>query len=180
MYQYGRAYLVESSRIAWQLRGTPLAFPDEKVSLLTDFVLNGWQWMARGINTVPGTMDRSSSRKDGLQSADMRFLIPFLIELQPEKAVELNRMAAVQNGKGSLNGFRYYPYSDFAVFHQPGFSYFLKTISNRTYATESINNENLKGRLLNSGDAYLIRDGQEYFNLMPMWDWTALPGVTTF
>jgi chondroitin AC lyase len=60
------------------------------------------------------------------------------------------------------------------------FSFFLKTISNRTLATESINNENLKGRLLNNGDAYLIKDGHEYFNLMPVWDWELLPGVTNF
>jgi chondroitin AC lyase len=33
---------------------------------------------------------------------------------------------------------------------------------------------------MNSGDAYIIRDGQEYFNLMPVWDWDKLPGITSF
>jgi|ADGO01.1.fsa_nt_gi Polysaccharide lyase family 8, super-sandwich domain. len=58
--------------------------------------------------------------------------------------------------------------------------FFLKTISSRTLPTESINNENLKGRLLHSGDAYLVRDGKEYYDLMPVWDWNLLPGVTVF
>jgi chondroitin AC lyase len=180
MYQYGKAFLIESCRIAWQLRETPLAFPGGKIDILTDLILNGWQWMARGINTVPGTMDRSASRKGELKSPDIRALIPFLIQLEPKKAATFKNFRAIQNGKGALTGFRYYPYSDFAAFQRPGFSFFLKTISPRTLATESINHENLKGNLLNSGDAYVIRNGDEYFNLMPVWDWTALPGVTTF
>jgi chondroitin AC lyase len=180
MYQYGKAFLWEVVRLAWQLRDTPLMFPEEKVNILTRFVLEGWQWMARGINTIPGTMDRSSSRIGELRSPDLRPLIPFISDLKPEKAPAFKRMMEIQNGTGSLEGFRYYPYSDFAAFHRPGFSFLLKTISTRTLPTESFNSENLKGKLLNSGDAYLISNGQEYFNLMPAWDWTKLPGVTSF
>lgn len=180
MYQYGEAFLLEGVRIAWQLRETPWAFLEEKIDIFTDFALKGWQWMARGIHTVPGTMDRSATRVGEMRAADLRPLIPFMIELQPEKADALRKMAAIQNGKGSLEGFRYYPRSDFSAYHRPGFSFFLKTISTRTYATESINRENLKGKLLHSGDAYLIRNGEEYYNLMPVWDWTALPGITAF
>ena len=180
MYQYGGAFLLENVRLAWELRETSLAFPHDKINLLTDFVLNGWQWMTRGINTVPGTMDRSASRKDALHSSDIRTLIPYLIDLIPERTSELTAVEDHQNGEGVLIGFRYFPYSDFAAYQQKDFSFFLKTISTRTLATESINSENLKGHLLNSGDAYLIRDGQEYFNLMPAWNWEYLPGVTSF
>lgn len=179
MFQYGKAYLWESMRIAWELRDTPLAFPEEKIQILTDLLTEGWQWMARGIHTVPGTMDRSSSRKGELRSADMRLLLPFIKELQPQNAA-ISKMETIQNGQITLVGYRYYPYSDFAVFHRPGFSFFVKTLSTRTLPTESINSENLKGKLLNSGDAYLIRNGAEYFDLLPAWDWTALPGLTTF
>lgn len=180
MYQYGKAFLEESIRIAWQLRGESLAFPQEKVTILTDFVLKSWQWMARGIHTVPGTMDRSASRRNELRSADLRPLLPLMAELAPRRKAELEAMLRIQNGMGSLIGHRYYPFSDFAVYHRPGFSFFLKTISARTYATEHINRENLKGKLLHSGDAYLIRNGEEYYNLLPLWNWTALPGVTLF
>src|SRR5690606_15295707 len=141
--------------------------------------IEGWQWMARGIHTVPGTMDRSSSRKGELRSADMRLLLPFMKELQPQNTT-ISKMETIQNDHGTLVGYRYYPYSDFAVFHRPGFSFFLKTLSTRTLPTESINSENLKGKLLNSGDTYLIRNGEEYFDLLPAWDWAALPGLTTF
>ena len=180
MYQYGKAFLWENVRIAWELRNTSFAFPENKIDILTDFVLQGWQWMARGVHTVPGTMDRSASRKNELYSPDIRALLPYLISLVPSKKDSLTNVLNHQDGIGALNGFRYYPYSDFSAYHQKDFSFFLKTISDRTLATESINNENLKGHLLNSGDAYLIKDGKEYFNLMPVWNWEYLPGITSF
>jgi chondroitin AC lyase len=180
MYQYGAAFLAENLRLAWELRGTTLAFPQEKINLLTDFMLRGWQWMARGINTVPGTMDRSASRRNALHSADIRNSLPYLLALHPAQEEQLLALARHQNGSGNLTGFRAFPYSDFTAYQQPAFSFFLKTISTRTLSTESINSENLKGHLLNSGDAYFIRNGQEYFNLMPVWDWERLPGVTNF
>ena len=58
-------------------------------------------------------------------------------------------------------------------------SVFLKTISSRTHATESINRENLKGvPYLNCGDHYIVRDGREYSMLQPVWQWKYLPGIT--
>jgi chondroitin AC lyase len=180
-YHYGGAFLRENIRLAWECYGTPWAFPGEKISILSDFVLKGWQWMARGIHTAPGTIDRAVSRAGGLQSADLTKLLPYLCETAPERKEELTALEARQKGTGKpLKGFRYFPYSDFSAYQQASFSFFLKTISTRTLYSESINSENLKGRLLNSGDGYLIRNGNEYFDLMPVWDWNLLPQVTAF
>lgn len=181
MYHYGGAFLTDNIKLAWELRATSLAYPEEKTTILMDFLLEGWQWMTRGINTVPGTIDRAVSRNDALHSSDIRPLLPFLTSLAPEKACAFKAIGVSQNGGGSqLAGFRYYPYSDFAAFQQKRFSFFLKTLSNRTLATESINQENKKGALLSGGDSYLIANGHEYFNMMPVWNWTHLPGVTAF
>ncbi|HTN36408.1 MAG TPA: polysaccharide lyase family 8 super-sandwich domain-containing protein [Arachidicoccus sp.] len=181
MYHYGGAFLTDNIQLAWELRGTSLAYPEQKINILIHFLLDGWQWMTRGINTVPGTIDRAVSRNDALHSSDIRALLPFLSSLKPEKANAFKAIGVSQHGgKNQLNGFRYFPYSDFATFQQKDFSFFLKTLSSRTLATESINQENKKGALLSSGDAYLIANGHEYFNMMPVWDWGHLPGVTAF
>lgn len=179
-YQYGRAFLLDNLRLAFELRETPYSYPMEKVNVLTNFALEGWQWMARGIHTVPGTMDRSASRADALQSAALRPVIPFFIQLNPTAVNRLRFLDRVQAGDTNLTGYRYFPWSDFTAMQQPGFSFFLKTNSTRTLLSESINGENLKGDMLNNGDAYFIKDGQEYFNLMPVWDWQYLPGITSF
>jgi chondroitin AC lyase len=180
MYHYGGAFLLDNLRLAWELRGSWLAFPPAKIQVLTDFVLHGWQWMARGINTVPGTIDRAASRLHALHSADIRNMIPLLYQLQPDSSNAFKNMLAVQEGKASLKGYRYFPFSDFTAFQQPHFSFFLKTNSTRTLLTESINDENRKGDLLNSGDSYFISNGNEYYDLMPFWDWKKLPGITNF
>jgi len=119
MYQYGSAYLNQNVRLAWQLRNTPWAYPEEKIKLLTAFVLEGWQWMCRGVATVPGTIDRSVSRPDALRNADMRNLTPYLCELDPSKTTDLLALAARQDGRGgSLQGFRNFPYSDFSAYQK--------------------------------------------------------------
>lgn len=180
MYHYGGAFLLDDVRLAWQLRGLWLAFPPQKIQVLTDFVLKGWQWMARGINTVPGTIDRAASRRHALHSADIRDIIPLLYQVNPDSTNAFKDMLAVQQGKKALQGYHYFPYSDFTAYQQPGFSFFLKTNSTRTLLTESINAENLDGDLLNSGDSYFISKGNEYYDLLPFWDWERLPGITNF
>ena len=180
MYHYGGAFLVDDVRLAWELRGLWLAFSPQKIQILTDFVLKGWQWMARGINTVPGTIDRAASRIHALHSADIRNMIPILFQVNPDSILPFKEMLAIQNGKAILKGYRYFPYSDFTAYQQKDFSFFLKTNSVRTLLTESINEENLKGGLLNSGDGYFISNGNEYYDLMPFWDWNRLPGITNF
>ncbi|WP_121356474.1 polysaccharide lyase family 8 super-sandwich domain-containing protein [Flavisolibacter nicotianae] len=178
-HSYGSSFLSEAVRIAWELRNSKWAFEQEKIRILTDFVLKGWQWMARGIYVVPGTIDRSATRINALTYADLRSLLPYLRELDPQHKPQFDAIAGQQNGTGPfLRGFRYYPYSDFAAYQQNDFSVFVKTISDRTLPSESIISENLKGRLLNNGDTYLVRNGTEYFNLLPVWDWNFLPGIT--
>lgn len=180
MYHYGGAFLLDNVRLAWELRGLWLAFPPQKIQVLTDFALKGWQWMARGINTVPGTIDRAASRLHALHSADIRNIIPLFYQLQPDSINAFKNMLAFQEGKTLLRGYRYFPYSDFTAYQKKDFSFFLKTNSTRTLLTESINEENLKGDLLNSGDGYFISNGNEYYDLMPFWDWQKLPGITNF
>ena len=178
-FHYGGAFLNDASRLGWQLSGTPWAIPNEKLQIIADCILQGSQWMVRGTTTVPGTLDRAVSRANALKGGDLRGAARFLREALPQSAPQLDALIARQDGNGApLVGFRAYPRSDFAVYQRPNFSFFLKTISDRTRTTESINNENLKGHLLNSGDYYLMRDGQEYASLPPVWNWDLLPGVT--
>ncbi len=181
MYQYGKVFLIDNIRLAWELRETQWKYPSEKIDLLSSMLLLGWQWMARGVNTIPETMDRSCSRPDALKEPDIRKYISYFMEMCPANKPGFAHLKANQEGKGySLTGFRTYPFSDITTYHQRKYSFFLKTISSRTLPTESINFENLKGRLLNSGETYFIRRGNEYFNLMPIWDWEKLPGITAF
>jgi chondroitin AC lyase len=180
MFHSGRSFLIDRLRVAFALKNTAWEFPKDKVKLLTDVILQGWQWMARGINTVPGTIDRYTSRENALKSADIRWMIPILEALAPEMNKKFTFLENWQNGKESHTGIHYWPYADFTAYHHPDFSIFIKTISDRTLPSGSDGKENRKGNLLNTGDTYLVHDGMEYFNLMPAWNWQVIPGITSF
>jgi len=180
-FHYGRSYLQVVVELAWQLRDTPWEMPQEKRHIISDYLLDGLQWMCRGAFTVPSTLDRAVSRRNSLGAADLRGAAGLWREVDDTRRDELDAFIARQSGAGEpLVGFRHFPRADFTTYHRPAASVFLKTLSNRTRATESINSENLKGvPYLHSGDHYVMADGQEYHNAQPVWDWARLPGVTT-
>jgi len=178
-FAYGGSYGSDMARLAWEMKDTRWAFPPGKLNILADYFLKGSQWMMRGNHTVPGTLDRTISRPKA-DRPDLRQSASYLAECLPQRAVEFQDLIDRENGKAPpLTGFHAFPRSDFVTYHRLQFSFFLKTISDRTLATESINKENLKGHLLSSGDHYLLANGSEYENLPPVWDWALLPGVTT-
>jgi chondroitin AC lyase len=179
-FHYGIDYLNDLLRIGWQLQGTVWAYPADKAALLTNYVMHGWQWMSRNNYTTPATVDRAVSRKGQLKGISMQYVAGFLSGLDPSRAASIDRMAEEYRLNTRKPAFHDFPYSDFATYHQPGFSVFIKTISTRTLPTESINSENKKGHLLHAGNVYLVKDGKEYFDMMPFWDWQYLPGITSF
>jgi chondroitin AC lyase len=162
------------------LATTPWALPPAKIGLLVDYALLGQQWMSRWNFTVPGTVDRAVSRPDSMKITDLDGNAALLADADPARRPELEQCRARVVRSGTpLGGFRSYPRSDFACYQRPGFSFFVKTISTRTLGAEmGMNGENLKGWHLNSGDTYTLRQGDEYENLAPVWDWSLLPGVT--
>jgi len=180
MYSYGRGFLVTTSRLAWELKDTQFAFSREKIDLLCDFILEGWQWMARGAFTVPSTMDRASTRKGALRTPKQLQTIDFLIKAHPARKEELSVVREAQHNikNFKLTGLKNFYRSDLVVAHTPQASLFIKTLSNRNLPTQSINSENLQGRFLNAGNTYFMKDGQEYFNILGSWDWSLLPGFT--
>lgn len=180
-HHYGAAFLKENIRLAYELQNSPWAFAPQKIDILKDFLVNGWQWMGRGIYISPATVDRAISRK-GVLKQDISKLLPYLIELYPAgKADDLEQMLKSQaNGLPAQTGFRYFPFSDFGAYQHNNFSFFLKTISTKTEITEQLNGENQKGAFLNLGNTYFIKNGKEYTDLMPLWDWNKLPGTTNF
>ncbi|HTN20228.1 MAG TPA: polysaccharide lyase family 8 super-sandwich domain-containing protein [Pelobium sp.] len=78
----------------------------------------------------------------------------------------------------AYRGNKYFWNSD--IMTQHGANYYLsaKVISKRTYGTESINGENVKGYNLPLGATNILTDGDEYNRIYPVWDWTRIPGTT--
>lgn len=178
-FAYGLSYVQIALPLGWQLRGSPWEYSSDEVLILSNLLLEGAQWMMRGTFTVPSTMDRSASRPGRLK-VDLLPYVELWSEVDSARRADLEQFARRLAGMDEwLAGFRHFRRADFTAYHRPGFSFFVKTVSDRTLLTESINDENLLGRNLGTGDHYLVRTGREYFDLMPVWDWERLPGIAT-
>ena len=178
---YGMAYSVEMSRWATVLRGTPYAFTPDKIGILRNFLLegeNGVVWR--------GNMDISSCgrqlfpnsplSKAGVLRATMRAMA---VADSPHAAdytafVTRNTNAAPND----LIGDRYFWRSDYLIHRRPDSMTTLKMASTRVIGGETVNNENLSGLHLADGATYFYRNGHEYDDIFPVWDWRMIPGTT--
>ena len=72
----------------------------------------------------------------------------------------------------------YFWKGDYTIHVRPNYSFNVRTVSSRTIRTETGNKENLLGTVMPDGSMNLARRGNEYFNIMPAWEWDKIPGVT--
>jgi chondroitin AC lyase len=68
--------------------------------------------------------------------------------------------------------------SDYTAHHRPELSVFVHALSTRTLATECVNQENKKGRMLADGTTTVYSRGEQYESAFPFFNWTLLPGTT--
>ncbi|MBY0467401.1 MAG: hypothetical protein K2Q07_00315 [Burkholderiaceae bacterium] len=179
---YGLGFLQDNVQIAAWLAGTPWAMPAAGLDVLANYALQGmapllrgklWlDWSARGREfTRDETMPRPA-----LVAGSLARLAP----LVPARSADMNAASAQIRAGGAPAGAtnRCFWRSDFMVHQTPTAYMSVKLCSARTVGTESGNGENLQGFWLPFGVTYLLRRGDEYDGLPPVWDWSALPGLT--
>jgi len=180
-WAYGDAHFRKLIRLAYLVNRSPWQAPPDARAFLSHYLLDGNQWMARQGFLSPAAIDRAIWKKDALLVADtFAPAMELWAEVDTERAAELKAFARSLRGEGDpLVGFRFFPFGDFAGFHRPGFACLLKTITQRSWGVE----ENagfapMSLNWVNTGECFLLRDGREYNNLQPVWDWSRLPGLT--
>ncbi|MEO6135405.1 MAG: polysaccharide lyase family 8 super-sandwich domain-containing protein, partial [Ginsengibacter sp.] len=68
---------------------------------------------------------------------------------------------------------------DYTLHLRPKYSFNVRAVSTRTKRTETGNKENLLGKFLADGSTNIQRSGEEYYDIMPIWEWDKIPGVTS-
>lgn len=188
MLQFGNYGLAFANTMAYWARmfqGTQYALTPEQLTTLRRYLLEGMQWIVWRRN-----MDISSSARQlfrwGLEGKALSYgkSIRNMEVADPAHAGvyrELYATHVLDDGKPNrCVGFRYYPFSDFAVLRTPEWYSTLKMSSNRVIGSEVVNSENLSGMYLGDGALYVYRRGDEYRDIFPVWDWTKIPGVTCY
>ncbi|OYV04079.1 MAG: hypothetical protein CFE26_18805, partial [Verrucomicrobiales bacterium VVV1] len=186
---YGYGYLSGLLKYSGWGAGTAYGFSPLQKRVLLDHLLDGPQWFIRG-NTMEYTSTGRGLSRSGSTSSALGFgnvVNDALATSGGYRSAELTafqqRMAATTSAgaavpSSALVGNRNFWRADAMVHHRPGFSISVKTSSTRTLQPESGNGEGLKNLHLSDGVTLIQRTGNEYDDLMPVWDWRRLPGTT--
>jgi chondroitin AC lyase len=181
---YGSGFAASAPRFALLAQGTSFAFAQQKLDILTDYLLDGQQWMIRGGTFDYSASGRELSRPNSGGARGYAGRARTLLKLDAvRRRDELERMALrLERGASAespaLAGLRHYWRSDYTVFHCQAFMASVRMTSERLLQTELVNDENQLGVHLSDGVMYLYAAGEEYRNIFPVWDWARLPGIT--
>ncbi|MBC8011431.1 MAG: hypothetical protein H7067_15210 [Burkholderiales bacterium] len=178
---YGQSFIGDAARLAVQTGGTRFALKPESVELLTRFLLDGQQAMLRGRRWDFTAIGREIARENR-DASPLAGAADHLASLGGPRSDELRsfarRLRGEESPEGAPAGFRVFWRSDFVSQTRPAFHFAVRITSTRMGGSESGNGENESGTYLGDGATTLMRTGDEYHGVFPLWDWRRIPGVT--
>jgi chondroitin AC lyase len=181
---YGMAFAADASRFAAVARGTAFEFPAKKVGILASYVLDGQQWMVRGRRFDYGVIGRQISRPHGNGAAGLGRVCRRMREVAEDRAEEFDAFARRLEARPgdpehALRGNRHFWNSDFMAHHRPEYYTSARMVSSRIANTDMpCNGEGLLSHHIADGANFLMRTGEEYDAIFPVWDWQKVPGIT--
>jgi chondroitin AC lyase len=181
---YGLAFAESQSYWARVFKGSIYALTQTQLDVIHDYLLDGLQW-----TYWKGYMDIGSCGRQVFLEAQRNKAASYGTALQHMMAADPARTAEYQQAynfdvaaatENELTGTRVFPYSDYVLHRTRDWCAGLKMSSLRTIGSEIINTENLLGMYMGDGALFCYRNGNEYENIFPVWDWTMLPGTTCY
>lgn len=179
---YGMSFMSDITSFGHLAHQSDFQMSDAQLSILTNTLLDGYQWFIQRQAFDFGTAGREISRRGAVSASAMLTFLQRLIDMQAPRQDELKSFMQFVSGEAFFQspGNRHFWKSDIMVQHGPDFYLSAKIPSKRTIGSERMNNENLKMKWLPWGATNIMRDGNEYRNLFSVWDWSRIPGVTSY
>ena len=181
---YGVVFVNGVNSLLGYLNGTEFMVSDRAVNTYADFILNGLQYIFRGDTFDFGTSGRAISRENAIRNTvqtcvknavDVLLSIPGTDRKAELQALNDMRLSGTDNPGNMV---KHFWTSDFTVVQRPDYYISVRGASTRMKKAEFMNGENSKGYFLADGATEILRDGSEYMNIFPVWDWSKIPGVT--
>ena len=186
---YGQVFLTGEYKVASWLVGTPYAMPAAKLTILDRYLLTTYLKTIRGRYSDFNIEGRGISRNDVLDRLPIttqggknsllalaRTVNPDNARLLDEAETRITQKQAPAFQVTPAHAFFYK--SDYTLHVRPTYSFNVRTVSKRTIRTEAGNKENITGKFLPDGATNIQVSGSEYNNIMPIWEWDKIPGIT--
>ncbi len=183
---YGAVYAENCARLAHLAHGTRFTFSEDKIRILSEFILDGMQWMIYRGEFDFGAFGRSISRPDAAHNWVSAFVLPasghmsqIPSERQAEFKVLAERLAGAAPAGGEPVGNRFFWRSAFVVHRRPGYYLSARMLRSGLANTDTpSNSEGIRSHHLSDGATCLFVRGGEYDRIYPVWDWERIPGTT--
>ena len=180
---YGDEILKGTTQVAMYTQGTRYALGAEKIRILGKFMRGTYYQTIRGQHMLFDVLGRGISRKDITDKSATALFAERMIILDPEHADEYKAIIARLKGEQPA-GYKLQPLhthyfrGDYTLHVRPGYTFDVRMVSTRTMRCEYGNGENLKTYFLSDGCTNIATQGNEYTNILPVWDWRRIPGTT--
>ena len=178
---YGEPFLRSNIQWAYCLRESSCSYPDAKIDIISDYILDGCRWMIFNQNWDFQTTGRTLVRKGTLDASVLIHYLRLFTQVDPKKKNEYIDLINHIERKNTVSviGNKAFTWSDYVVHRRKDYFFSIKMNSARTVRTENGNSENEKGFYLTDGGTTICTSGNEYISVFPCWNWTKIPGVTS-
>ena len=181
---YGAVFITGVLKLANYVRGTEYALSDAKLAMFSNYYRYSYLKAIRGAYMDFNVEGRGVSRPDILNkdTERNRLLVAQLLDFKNTN--DWSAAIARTDGKADAS-YKIVPEhkqfwnGDYVQHSRSGYSFNVRMVSTRTKRSESGNKENLLGRYLSDGATNIQLRGPEYYNIMPVWEWDKIPGVTS-
>lgn len=180
---YGETQLYGQTPIAYYLQGTKFQLDKSQIEFLGNYIRETFMPCIRGQVMAYNAHGRGITRKDYLKRTERWNKIINCwknVETSYEQEYEafLTRINGKSSPESNYSMNRIFYQGDFLLHVRPQYTFTVRMSSDRTIRSECVNSEGLKSYFVCDGSTCLQVDGDEYENIMPIWDWNFLPGVT--
>lgn len=181
---YGLVFIIGVLKMANYVRGTEYALADAKLQIFSKYYRESYLKAIRGSYTDFNIEGRGISRPNILERSHerSRLLVAQLLDID-HSADWKAALARVEGKEGPgyavLPAHQQFWNGDYIQHIRKDYSFNVRMVSKRTKRSEAGNQENLLGRYLSDGATNIQLRGSEYYNIMPVWEWDKIPGITS-
>lgn len=179
---YGRSYIADIAMLAYLLSGTEYEIPSDKIELFFTHLLDGVRYM-----TVDGVLDpisvgRELVRRNATLAGGILDSVNLLLKIDdiPRRA-DLVEYKKELEGKFSKLGDKYFNKALMLCYRHHGIYIGAKYLNDELAGEEECNGEGVLCDNMAYGTNYsVMRTGREYFNVAPVYDYSRIPGTTSY
>lgn len=180
---YGNVFVSGIVKVSKYVVGTPYALSEEKMQVFSTFYRDTYLKVFRSKYIDFNVEGRGVTRKGNLEKNSEKYRLGQMVNLDTKNAKELEdakmRFDGSKTAEYEVKSFhKHFWNGDYTVHIRPEYTFNVRIASTRTNRSETGNGENLYGRYLSDGATNIQVRGPEYFDIMPVWEWDKIPGVT--